>query len=206
MSTAITLAPAAAAIITAAIPTPPQPWTATHSPARTPAWTCSAAQAVMKRHPSDAASTSPSASGTRTRFRSARGSATSCANEPHAVKPGWKSRSQIWVSPSRHGSHVPHPQQNGTVTRSPTANPCTDGPASATTPHSSCPGTCGSTIDGSCPIQACQSLRHTPVARTSTTTPSGSQPGSGTSSITSGCSKACITAARIALLSPPWIR
>ena len=44
------------------------------------------------------------------------------------MKPGWKSRSQIWVSPSRHGSHVPHPQQNGTVTRSPTANPCTDGP------------------------------------------------------------------------------
>ena len=71
MSTAMTCAPAAVAIITAARPTPPQPWTATHSPARTPACTCSAAQAVMKRQPSDAASTDDNASGTRTRFRSA---------------------------------------------------------------------------------------------------------------------------------------
>ena len=103
----------------------------------------------MQRHPSEAASTSLNPSGTATRFRSARGSATNSANEPHAVKPGWKSWSQIWVSPSRHGSHTPQPQQNGTVTRSPTDHPRTDAPTSATTPHSSWPGTCGSTIDGS---------------------------------------------------------
>ena len=35
MSTATTRAPAATAIITAESPTPPQPWTATHSPGRT---------------------------------------------------------------------------------------------------------------------------------------------------------------------------
>ena len=88
MSIATTRAPAAAAIITAASPTPPHPWTATHSPARTPACTCSAAHAVMKRHPSEAASTSLSSAGTATRFRSARGIATNDANEPQAVNPG----------------------------------------------------------------------------------------------------------------------
>ena len=91
----------------------------------------------MKRQPSDAASTSLNASGTATRFRSARGSATYSANEPQAVKPGWKSRSQTCVSPRRHGSQTPQPQQNGTVTRSPTAHPRTADPTSATTPQSS---------------------------------------------------------------------
>ena len=33
--------------------------------------------------------------------------------------------------------HVPHPQQNGTVTRSPAAKPRTSGPTAATTPASS---------------------------------------------------------------------
>ena len=42
-STATTRAPAAAAIITADSPTPPHPWTATHSPARTRP-TCSTAR------------------------------------------------------------------------------------------------------------------------------------------------------------------
>ena len=38
---------------------------------------------------------------------------------------------------------VPQPQQNGTVTRSPTAKPRTSGPTAATSPASSWPGTCG---------------------------------------------------------------
>ena len=73
------------------------------------------------------------------------------------MKPGWRSRSHSCVSPCRHDSQLPQPQQNGTVTRSPTAKPRTSGPTSATTPASSCPGTCGRAIDGSCPIQPCQS-------------------------------------------------
>ncbi len=81
-STATTAAPSAVAIISADRPTPPQPWTATQSPAPTRPCSVTAANAVMKRQPRLAASTKPSASGSRTRFRSARGSATSSANEP----------------------------------------------------------------------------------------------------------------------------
>ena len=115
------------------------------------------------------------------------------------MKPGWKSTSQICVQPWRHGSQRPQPQQNGTVTRSPAANPRTSGPAAATTPASSWPGTCGSEIAGSWPIQPCQSLRQTPVARTATTTPSAGGSGSGTVSTRSGAPKARMTAALMAL-------
>ena len=151
----------------------------------------------MKRQPRLAASTKPSDSGSRTRLRSARGSATSSANEPQAVKPGWKSASQICVHPWRHGSQRPQPQQNGTVTRSPTWNPRTSRPAATTSPASSWPGTCGSEIAGSWPIQPCQSLRQTPVARTATTTPSSGGSGSGTASMTGGSPKARIKTALI---------
>lgn len=54
-STATTLAPDAAAIITADRPTPPQPCTATHSPAATLPCCTTARNAVAKRQPSAAA-------------------------------------------------------------------------------------------------------------------------------------------------------
>ncbi len=54
-STAITRAPDAAATITADRPTPPQPWTATHSPGVTRPWTVTARNDVAKRQPSAAA-------------------------------------------------------------------------------------------------------------------------------------------------------
>src|SRR5690606_6583829 len=72
---------------------------------------------------------------------------------------------------------------NGAVTRSPTAKPLTSSPTSATTPANSCPGMCGRCTESSWPCQACQSLRHTPVACTVIRVPRGGQAGSGTSTI-----------------------
>ncbi|MDF2576164.1 MAG: EamA family transporter, partial [Agromyces sp.] len=63
---------------------------------------------------------------------------------------------------------------NGAVTRSPTVQPASPGtsrPISAISPANSWPGTCGSATLSSWPIQACQSLRQTPVARTRMTAP-----------------------------------
>ena len=54
-------------------------------------------------------------------------------------------------------------------------------PSAAMRPASSCPATCGRAIPGSWPCQVCQSLRQTPVASTSITTPSGAGSGSGAS-------------------------
>ena len=100
------------------------------------------------------------------------------------MKPGWKSRSQTWVSPSRHGSHdaAPAAERHRDAVADRPARDRRARPRRPT-PQSSCPGTCGRAIDGSWPIQPCQSLRQTPVARTSTTTPSGAQTGSATVSI-----------------------
>ncbi len=160
----------------------------------------------MNRQPKDAASMSVKPEGTATRLRSARGNATYCANEPQAVKPGWKSRSQSWVSPRRHGSHTPQPQQNGTVTRAPTSQPRTDGPTETISPQSSWPPTWGRATSGSWPDHACQSLRHTPLASTRRTTPSSPQTGSSTVSSSSGEENERITAARITVLSRSWTR
>ncbi len=89
MSTATTLAPIAEAIIVAESPTPPQPWTATHSPGRTRAWSTMALNEVTNRQPRLAAVAKSSVSGSRTRLVSAKSIATYSANEPQAVKPGW---------------------------------------------------------------------------------------------------------------------
>ena len=208
MSTATTRAPAAAAIITAARPTPPQPCTATHSPARTLRVDV---QRGPGRHEAAARATRPRRRSAhrarRTRFRSARGSATYSRERA----PRREARLEVAVADLRlaQPARLARRRSRSRTARSrasPTAHPRTAEPTSATTPHSSWPGTWGSAIDGSWPIQPCQSLRQTPVARIATTTPSGEQTGSGTVSIDSGCSKACITAARIALLSPPWTR
>eukprot|EP01046_Picozoa_sp_COSAG06_P016077 COSAG06_NODE_1052_length_10949_cov_42.211797_12_plen_160_part_00 len=74
---------------------------------------------------------------------------------------------------------------NGTATRSPIENVVTPSPRDAITPLSSCPGVKGrpwSSMSLSWPLQPCQSLRQTPVARTSMTTPPGGATGTGTSS------------------------
>ena len=88
------------------------------------------------------------------------------------MNPGWVCRGHTCAFPARQYSHRPQPQTNGTVTRSPACHLVTSGPAAATTPANSCPPMCGSAT-GSCPFQACQSDRHTPVAPTVMTTPSG---------------------------------
>ncbi len=183
-STATTRAPRAAPIITADSPTPPQPCTASHSPARTRPCAVTARKAVANRQPRLAAATKSSASGSATRLVSAAWTATSSAKEPGPVNPGCVCRGHTWTSPARQYSHRPHPQTNGTVTRSPVRQRVTCGPACATTPASSCPPMCGSTT-GSCPFQACQSDRHTPLAPTAITTPSAGQAGSATR-VTSG--------------------
>ena len=161
----------------------------------------------MKRQPSDAASTSPSASGTRTRFRSARGSATSSANEPQAVKPGWKSRSQICVSPSRHGSHVAaaaaerhgHAVADGEAVH---LGPGLDDHAAQLVPGHVRQHDRRVVAHPAVPVAAA----HAGGAHLDDHAVGLAAPGRGPSSIDSGCSKACITAARIALLSPPWTR
>ncbi len=81
---------------------------------------------------------------------------------------------------------------NGAVTRSPTRTLSTPVPTDATVPASSWPGTWGSTTSVSWPDQACQSLRHSPVASTATTTPPGGATGSGTSR-TTGWTPNCST-------------
>src|SRR5665647_3382872 len=45
--------------------------------------------------------------------------ATSSANDPQWVNPGWNCLSHTWCSPRRQVSHWPHAQTNGAVTRSP---------------------------------------------------------------------------------------
>ena len=72
---------------------------------------------------------------------------------------------QTWASPARHHPQRPHPHTNGTVTCSPIRRRSTPAPTSTTTPASSAPGR-GGTPHPSWPAQACQSLRHIPVAST----------------------------------------
>ena len=134
---------------------------------------------MANRQPRPAAATKSTASGTGTRFASAAWIATSSAKDPGPVKPGWVCRGQIWASPATQYSHRPQPHTKGTVTRSPTRHRVTSGPVCATVPASSWPPMCGSAT-GSCPFQACQSDRHTPLAPTAITTPSGGQLGSAT--------------------------
>jgi hypothetical protein len=178
-STATTRAPSAAPIITADSPAPPQPCTASQSPGRTRPCAVTARKAVANRQPRHAAATKSTASGSATRFVSAAWTATSSANDPGPVNPGWVCRGHTWASPARQYSHRPQPHTNGTVTRSPVRQRVTSGPVCAMTPASSCPPMCGR-LTGSCPFQACQSDRHTPLAPTAMTTPSGGQAGSAT--------------------------
>ena len=73
--------------------------------------------------------------------------------------------------PERHHAHAPAAADDGTVTRSPTAQPrARRRRPRPPSPASSWPGTCGQTTSASCPTQACQSLRHSPDASTATTT------------------------------------
>jgi len=92
----------------------------------------------------------------------------------------------------------------GTVTRSPFFQRVTCLPVASTVPASSCPGTCGSTTSGSCPIQPCQSLRHRPVASTLITTPSAEGVGSGTFCTRGGCPN-CATVDAASSFSGPNI-
>ena len=101
--------------------------------------------------------------GSPTTLRSAAWTATRSAKDPGPVKPGWVCRGQTWDSPAAQYSQAPQPHTNGTVTRSPTRHRVTSGPAAATTPANSCPGTWGRAT--SCPFHACQSDRHTPSPR-----------------------------------------
>ena len=165
--------------------------TVTHSPRLTRARPTSARYAVANRHPRLAAVAKSTWSGRATRLLSAACSATYSANEPQWVNPGCSWSGQTWALPSRHHEHRPQPQTNGTVTRSPTCHRVTPAPVSTTSPASSCPGTCGNAMS-SCPAQACQSLRHIPVAATRTTTPPAGADGSGTS-VTRGCDPAAST-------------
>jgi hypothetical protein len=178
-SVATTRAPRAAPIITADSPTPPQPCTASQSPARTRPCVVTARNAVANRQPRPAAATKSTVSGTETRFTSAAWTATSSAKDPGPVNPGCVCSGHTWALPARQYWHRPQPHTKGTVTRSPARQLVTSGPVCATTPASSCPPMCGSTT-GSCPRQACQSDRHTPLAPTAMTTPSGGQAGSAT--------------------------
>jgi len=123
--------------------------------------------------------TKSTASGSATRFASAACTATYSANDPGPVNPGWVCSGHTCASPARQYAHRPQPHANGTVTRSPARHLVTSGPACVTTPANSWPPICGSAT-GSCPFQACQSDRHTPVAPTAMTTPPAGHTGSAT--------------------------
>ena len=88
ISTAITFAPSALAIITADNPTPPHPNTATHSPGCTLAREVNPRNDVAKRHPSPAAVSKEIASGSAIKLKSALLISTYSANDPQCVKPG----------------------------------------------------------------------------------------------------------------------
>ena len=143
-STATTRAPSATPVITADSPTPPHPCTASHWPSPSRPWSTTARNAVANRHPSEAAATSSRPSGSATRLRSAACTATSSANDPQPVNPGWVWSGHTCGSPAAHHEHRPQPQTNGSVTRCPAAHLVTEAPTDSTTPASSCPGTCGS--------------------------------------------------------------
>ena len=99
-STASTRTPRAAPIITADSPTPPQPCTASQSPATRPC-AVTARNAVANRQPRQAAVTKSTSAGSATRLASAACTATSSANEPGPVNPGWVCRGHTWASPAR---------------------------------------------------------------------------------------------------------
>src|SRR5699024_3082296 len=139
-----------------------------------------------------------SPSGRTTMLCSASTTTTRAAQAPGRSKPGWRCCGHTCGAPSRHCAQRPQARMNGAVTRSPTAKPATSSPTSATTPANSWPGMCGSCTESSCPCQACQSLRHTPVACTAITAPRGGHEGSGTSTIAGADPKASKRTARIA--------
>ena len=197
-SIATTAAPSARAIITADRPRPPQPWTATQSPART---SLSAAKAVMNRHPSD------------------RGlDEAERVRQPDEVEVGARERDQLGerapggeaglevgvadlrpavaarLAAARSRSRTAPSRGRRRRSRAPR------GPPRPPRRPARGPARAGSEIAGSWPIQPCQSLRQTPVARTATTTPSAGGEASGTVSTAGGSPNARITAALIAPL------
>lgn len=93
-----------------------------------------ARNAVANRQPSDAAVTTSTESGSPTRLASAALIATRSANDPGPVNPGWVWSGHTCASPATQCSQTPHPQTNGTVTRSPTCQRVTSAPTSATVP------------------------------------------------------------------------
>ena len=121
-------------------PTPPHPCTAICSPVASRLRAMMARYAVANLHPSEAASTKPSESGSRMRLSSASSIATYSANDPQCVKPGCDWLSQTCSLPERHSSQRPHAQMKGAVTRSPMAQPesaPTSAPSSAISPANS---------------------------------------------------------------------
>jgi hypothetical protein len=93
--------------------------------------------AVANRQARHAAVTKSTESGSATRFTSAAWIATRSAKDPGPLKPGCVWSGQTCASPARQYSHAPHPQTNGTVTRSPGRHRRTAGPTSTTVPASS---------------------------------------------------------------------
>ena len=167
-----------------------------------PACTCRAAQAVMKRQPSDAASTTPT------------------PPAPHQIQvrprqrdvlreraPGREARLEVALAELRLAEPARLADPAAAAERD--RHAVADRQAAHRGRRPPRPrrrargrGTCGSAIDGSWPIHPCQSLRQTPVARTSTTTPSArADRVVARSRSTGAAAKECITAARIALLS-----
>src|SRR5215469_8175333 len=178
----MTRAPRERAIITAARPTPPQPKTATDSPALTPATSTMPRYDVANRQPRLAAASNGRLPGSATRLKSAQGTAANSAYDPGPWKPGCHWFGQTCALPDTHHMHSPHPHTNGTTTRSPTRTRLTPSPTACTTPANSCPGMCGRDwISRSWPCQPCQSDRHNPAAPTRITAPPAAAAGTGTS-------------------------
>ena len=161
------------------------------SPARRrPCWT-TARNAVVKRHPRAAATRTRRCPAARAGLRSRRQPTPLCEaprlRESRLLLPlAYRRAAAIALAAA--SAREDEWRRDGVVNSAPIGS-STPAPRSTTTPDTSCPGVNGSPCaitSPSWPFQPCQSLRQTPVARTSSTTPPGGAIGRGTSSTAMG--------------------
>ena len=151
MSTAITVvAPASAAPATAAMPTPPQPITATESPRWTFPVLIAAPMPAMTPQPSRPTAAGSASGSTLVHWPAATRVFSAKAPMPSAAVSSVPSSSVIfWVAlwvlkqycgwPRRQARHSPQTARQFSTTRSPGATSVTSGPTALTTPVASWP-------------------------------------------------------------------
>jgi hypothetical protein len=133
----------------AASPTPPQPNTATESPAPTSPVSMAASMPAMTPHPSRPATSGFTSGDTLVHWPAATSVFSAKAPMPRAGDRATPSRVIFWVAlwvakqyqgrPRRQARHWPHTARQLRITKSPGATPVTSGPTASTTPAASWP-------------------------------------------------------------------